>query len=215
VTQTCGNNTCGNQSNYAGTQVPLHFTYNTPVNLVEDLTSNPPALQCGRVLFSDFHVEDAREYDDVFPSQCGNACTTDSQCGTGGKCVSGYCVTPMTAQEKLLEYMIFDLGSCVPPPVTCEPKTTCPDGEDCGFADDGCGGLVSCGECKDGESCGVGTPPVPNKCGKGTGTCVPLTCGQQNIECGPAADGCGDKIDSCGLCAAAELCVQGKCVHIN
>jgi hypothetical protein len=216
VAQTCNSvtNTC-NGNNYSGTQVPLHFTYNTPVNLVQDLTANPPALQCGRVLFSDFHVQDANENNKTFPEQCGAACTADTQCGTGGKCVSGYCLTPMTPQEKLLEYMIFDLGSCVPPPQACEPLTECPAGDDCGYAPDGCGGLISCGECKNGEMCGVGNPPVPNKCGKGGTTCVPLTCGAQDIECGPAADGCGAKIDSCGTCAAGELCTQGKCQHIN
>jgi len=217
ATQTCGNNTCSG-NDYSGTQVPLHFTYNTPVNLVEDLSSTPPTLQCGRVLFSDFHVENADEYNKVFPEQCGVACTAAnaaSKCAAGGKCVGGYCLNPMTPQEKLLEYMIFDLGSCVPPPDTCKPKTECPAGENCGFAPDGCGGLVSCGVCKAGETCGGGTPPVPNKCGKGTTSCVPLTCGAQNLECGPAADGCGDKIDSCGTCAAGELCVQGKCAHVN
>ncbi|HEY5372642.1 MAG TPA: hypothetical protein VIK01_03110 [Polyangiaceae bacterium] len=36
--------------------------------------------------------------------------------------------------------MIFDLGSRVPPPKTCVPLTTCPAGEDCGYAPDGYGG---------------------------------------------------------------------------
>ncbi|MEI9950579.1 MAG: hypothetical protein WDO74_16785 [Pseudomonadota bacterium] len=213
IAQTCVDSCVGND--YTGKKLPLHFTYNTPVNLVQDLNAKPPALQCGRVLFSDFHVQDADERDKIFPAQCGKLCTADTQCATGGKCVSGYCLDPMTPQEKLLEYMIFDLGSCVPPPKTCEPATECPPGENCGYAPDGCGGLISCGECKPGESCGVGNPPVPNKCGKGTTTCVPLTCGQQDLECGPAADGCGDKIDSCGTCAAGELCVNGKCAHVN
>src|SRR6185369_9097735 len=58
----CGNNTCtGGGLDFTGQKIPLHFTYNTPVNLVEDLSSTPPKLQCGRVLFSDFHVEDADE----------------------------------------------------------------------------------------------------------------------------------------------------------
>jgi len=213
VAQTCVDSCAGND--YTGKQLPLHFTYNTPVNLVQDLTSTPPALQCGRVLFSDFHVQDADEKDKVFPLQCGKVCTLDSQCATGGKCSAGYCLDPMTPQEKLLEYMIFDLGSCVPPPTTCVPKTKCPAGENCGYSPDGCGGLIECGECKAGETCGVGNPPVPNKCGKGTTSCVPLTCAAQKLECGPAADGCGNKIDSCGTCAAGELCVQGKCQHLD
>jgi len=216
VTQTCGDNTCG--GTYLGKQIPLHFTYNTPVNLVEDLSSTPPKLQCGRVLFSDFHVEDANENGKTFPEYCGKTCTAANaatQCATGGKCVDGYCLNPMTPQEKLLEYMIFDLGSCVPPPETCKPATECPAGQDCGYAPDGCGGLIACGVCKSGETCGGGTPPVANKCGKGTGTCVPKTCDQQGLECGPAADGCGDKIDSCGVCEAGDLCVMGKCTHVN
>jgi len=204
-------------NDYTGKHLPLHFTYNTPVNLVEDLKATPPALQCGRVLFSDFHVRDVMpqvEHDKVFPSQCGKACTKDSDCATDGTCVDSVCLDPMNAQEKLLEFMIFDLGSCVPPPKECVPAGKCPTGADCGYVPDGCGGLISCGECPTGEACGVGTPPVPNKCGKG-GMCVPQTCAAQKKECGPAADGCGDKIDSCGACAAGELCVDSKCVHIN
>lgn len=197
-----GNNNCVAQTcldacsaTYAGKTLPLHFTYNTPVNLVQDLNADPPALQCGRVLFSDFHVQDAQEHDKVFPAQCNKL--------------------PMTPQEKLLEFMIFDLGSCVPPPKACVPAAECPVGANCGYAPDGCGGLVACGECAKGEACGVGNPPVPNKCGKGTQTCVPMTCAAQKKECGPAGDGCGDKIDSCGTCDSGELCVQGKCIHIN
>jgi hypothetical protein len=214
VSQTCASNTCtGN--NYSGQEIPLHFTYNTPVNLVQDLTSSPPTLQCGRVLFSDFHVQDAQEHDKLFPAQCGKACTSDAQCATGGKCVDKICLDPMTPQEKVLEFMIFDLGSCVPPPTQCEPATECPDGQDCGFAPDGCGGLIACGTCPDGEACGVGSPPVPNKCGKGKESCIPTTCEAMHRECGPAADGCGNKIDSCGVCAAGQLCVMGKCTSIN
>ena len=212
-TQDCGDNTCG--TDYTGKKLPLHFTYNTPVNLVQDLTATPTVVQCGRVLFSDFHVASAEERDEVFPAECGKACTLDTECAAGGKCVDKVCLEPMNAQEKLLEYMIFDLGSCVPPPKACVPAATCPAGANCGYAPDGCGGLVSCGVCPTGQACGVGNPPVPNKCGKGSTTCVPQTCAAQNIECGPAADGCGDKVDSCGMCAAGELCVQGKCAHVN
>jgi hypothetical protein len=212
VSQTC-QSACS--ASYAGKTLPLHFTYNTPVNLVQNLTATPPALQCGRVLFSDFHVQDAQEHDKVFPAQCGAACTSDAQCSAAGKCLSGVCLEPMNAQEKLLEYMIFDLGSCVPPPKACVPITQCPAAADCGYVEDGCGGLVECGKCPTGEACGVGNPPVPNKCGKGPTTCVPRSCAAQKLECGPAGDGCGDKIDSCGTCAAGELCEQGRCVALN
>jgi hypothetical protein len=100
-------------------QQPLHYTFNTPVGAAD-------GMQCGRALFSDFHV-----------SQNGNGtggggittCTNSSQC-SGGTCIAGICLggggiggggmfpsecdtNPMDAQEKALEFMMFDLASCV------------------------------------------------------------------------------------------------------
>jgi hypothetical protein len=227
VTDTCQpDNTCVG-SDYTGTHVPLHFTFNTPVNLTEDLTKTPPAVQCGRVLFSDFHVQDAQENGKTFPAQCGNTCATDkdcqgacnggkcpwgSACNSGADCASscsgGRCLDPMNAQEKLLEFMIFDLGSCVPPPKTCVPAKTCPAGQDCGYATDGCGGLVACGTCPNGQFCGVGQPPVPNKCGNIT--CTPATTCPAAQQCGYASDGCNGVVN-CGMCPAGQTCNGGTC----
>ena len=68
------------------------YGFNTPFN-------QPPANQCGRVFYASFHV--ASGSGTSFPSECGNA--------------------PLTAQEKVLEFMLLDLASCVtddskPPP---------------------------------------------------------------------------------------------------
>jgi hypothetical protein len=227
VTNTCKSNTCAGYD-YTGTTIPLHFTYNTPVNLTQDLSATPPVLQCGRVLFSDFHVQDASEHGETFPQQCGKACTSDANCTgtcTNGQCPwgaackanadcastcadDGRCLDPMNPQEKLLEFMIFDLGSCVPPPKTCVPATKCPAGQDCGYAPDGCNGLVPCGTCPDGELCGVGQPPVPNQCG--TVGCTPADSCPDGQECGYASDGCNGVV-SCGMCPAGQTCVNGKC----
>ncbi|HTQ06487.1 MAG TPA: hypothetical protein VMI54_21655 [Polyangiaceae bacterium] len=224
---TCKTNTCGG-TDYTGQHLPLHFTFNTPVNLTQDLTATPPVVQCGRVLFSDFHVQDANEVNETYPQQCGKACKADSDCTgacTGGKCPwgaacttkadcaskcsdDGYCLDPMNPQEKLLEYMIFDLGSCVPPPKACVPSTTCPDGQDCGYAPDGCNGLIPCGVCPDGEQCGVGQPPVPNHCG--SISCTPDSACPADQECGYASDGCNGVIN-CGDCPAGQTCQNGKC----
>jgi len=81
----------------------LHYTFNTPVGA-------PPSNQCGRVVFSDFHVNNSSTSSLTrFPSECDN--------------------TPMTAQEKILEFMLFDLASCITPssggPACPAGTTTC------------------------------------------------------------------------------------------
>jgi hypothetical protein len=78
-------------------QSPQTYSFNTPVGM-------DPKDQCGRVVYSSFHVASSAG-GNVFPAEC-----------TAG---------PMTAQEKVLEFMLFDLASCVqkdsdgpvPPPI--------------------------------------------------------------------------------------------------
>jgi hypothetical protein len=169
---------------------PMHYTFDTPVG-------SQPSSQCGRVLFDDFHVENATyNYGMLFPAEC-----------PGGA---------MTAQEKMLEFMIFDLGSCIlptalPPPPTCTPLTCGKQGFNCGPAGDGCGNLLDCGTCTAaGQTCGGGG--TPGVCG-GT-ACNPISCATQGIQCGPAGDGCGNLIQ-CGNCPSGQTCggggVPGKC----
>jgi hypothetical protein len=161
-----------------GSNLPLHFTFNTP-------PSAASGAQCGRVLFSDFHVHDANNnFDNQFPSACDT--------------------NPMNAQEKLLEFMIFDLGSCVTPytPV-CTPTTCGAQGIECGPAGNGCGGELSCGTCPAGQICGGAGP---GKCG--APQCTPRTCSDQGLQCGAAGDGCGNAID-CGTCPAGMTCGGG------
>jgi hypothetical protein len=75
-----------------------HFTFDTPIGVND-------AKQCGKVVFSDFHVVSNETMGAIFPIDC----------------VDG----PMTSQEKVLEFMFFDLASCiqndaqtpVPPPI--------------------------------------------------------------------------------------------------
>ncbi len=68
-------------------------------------------------------------------------------CGSG---VPEHCTGDLTDQEKVLLYMLFDLGACVgdpPEPPTCTP-TTCEELENvCGFQPDGCGDVIDCGPC--------------------------------------------------------------------
>jgi hypothetical protein len=72
----------------------LHYTFNTPVGA-------PPDQQCGKVLFSDFHVVSPVMSAPAFPTECD--------------------ASSMTPQELALEFMLFDLSACIqedtqPPP---------------------------------------------------------------------------------------------------
>jgi hypothetical protein len=212
------------QQNGGGSSAPLlHMAFNTPV---------AATTQCGRVIYSDFHISvGASTKGTTFPNECA-----------GGA---------MTAQEKILAYMIFDLTQCItpvtpPPPPPCVPGTCA--GIACGPASDGCGKQLDCGSCPTGEIC-TGTPaacvtppctkatcptggscgPFPDGCGStidcgpcptgmtcggagpsmcGTTTCTPQAC-PPSIKCGPAADGCGGLIPSCGTCPPDETCGGG------
>jgi hypothetical protein len=205
----------------------LHYTFDTPVN---------QSAQCGHAIFSDFHVTNSATGADACAktSDCpsgtcnnlGNACAHNSDCGTAGTCKTGhcsdgtcsvtqfpsnsgaYCGTTMTPQEKILEYMIWDLAQCVPaqPTTTCTKKT-CADyaAGTCGPQSDGCGGLtVDCNPCPSGQACGAcGTPGLC--CAPDGGTCVPKTCADYPNLCGQQPDGCGSLTASC-TCVSPATC---------
>jgi len=68
---------------------PQHVTFNTPID-------KPAADQCGRFIYSDFHVVGAEGLSGtIFPAECNS--------------------DPLTPQERVIEFMLFDLGSCVQP----------------------------------------------------------------------------------------------------
>ncbi len=164
---------------------PLLYTFDTPI---------ASQTQCGRVVYSDFHVtvvtgNGGTTFGDSFPDEC----TT----------------SPMSAQEKALEYAIWDLASCVPgaPPPQCTPTTCSAQHLNCGPAGDGCGNQLNCGTCTPPQTCGGGGQF--GQCGSSDGGhCVPQTCAQQNIGCGPAGDGCGNAIQ-CGPCTPPQTCGGG------
>jgi hypothetical protein len=79
----------------------MYFSFDTPVNAPAG--PNGPAY-CGRAVFSDLHVSGAQPIPDPSPG-----CTQ----------------ADLTPQEKALEFMLFDLSSCVIPD-TQPPPTTVP-----------------------------------------------------------------------------------------
>jgi hypothetical protein len=160
-----------------------HYTFNTPVGM-------PPDQQCGRVIFSDFHVNDIMS---------ASGMTYPAECTPGG----------LTPQEKVLEFMLFDLASCIQPDMgggnpMCTPRTCAQAGANCGPVADGCGGLLQCGACMAGQTCGGGG--IASVCGGSM--CVPETCMSQQLMCGLAGDGCGNEI-FCGNCPDGLICGGG------
>jgi hypothetical protein len=156
------------------------YSFNTPFGAPEEAA-------CGRVAYSGFHVAASagggnnRPFANaVFPEHCDG---------------------DLTAQEKVLLYMLFDLGACVgspPTPPPCDPIGCGDLDAECGFIGDGCGQTVDCGPCPEGQVCGV---VEPNHCSG----CVPLSCQDVGAECGVVGDGCGQTVD-CGPCPPGELC---------
>jgi hypothetical protein len=78
----------------AGANV-FHYTFNTPVGASSD-------AQCGKVLQSDFHAAAGSNMQQVpYPMECNG--------------------NPLTPQEAALEFMLFDLSSCIQ--IETEPPT--------------------------------------------------------------------------------------------
>ena len=168
----------------AKSQMLLHFTFDMPIG---------QASQCGHAIYSDFHVNGTQSGGTTFPNECDTKA--------------------LTAQERILEYLLWDLASCVPgpPTSTCTPKSCADQSLACGPAADGCGNLIpTCGACPAGQACGGGG--IPAACGT---ACKPATCMDQGIACGPTGDGCGGLIASCGVCTPPASCggggVSGQC----
>ncbi len=85
----------------------------------------------------------------------------------------------------------------------CTPTISCPAGQTCGTAEDGCGGTLECGTCT-----GTGERCVSGQC-----VCTPDNAAAcTGLECGIATNNC-DQTVSCGTCTVAgESCVNGQCV---
>jgi hypothetical protein len=119
-----------------------HLTWNTPVNPPPQ-PDGDAGVQCGRVVFSDFHV-----------SATGRS---NSNNQFPGSCIAG----PMSAQEKSLVFMLFDISSCVQSDQL--PPTVCPAlGQSCSTTQACCSGLTCLGQslapCAAGETCTCSVP---------------------------------------------------------
>ena len=90
----------GNQPSFS----EQHYTFNTPVGTAPD-------NQCGRVLFSDFHVTNFSSGQATFPAECTGANAANQ---------------PLSAQERALEFMLFDIANCIQPDTATPPPPSAP-----------------------------------------------------------------------------------------
>ncbi len=168
----------------SASQLPMHYTFNTPV-------AAAAGDQCGRAVYSDFHVyAGVTSNGTTFPDECGQA-------------------APLTPQEKLLEFMLFDLTGCVAAD-KCIPKACGDYGYTCGQWPDGCGGVtLDCGPCTAPQTCGGGG--VLGQCGGSA--CNQQNCASLGYSCGVWGDGCGGVTASCGSCSSSATCgSNGQCM---
>ncbi|MFT3921785.1 MAG: hypothetical protein QM778_04560 [Myxococcales bacterium] len=169
---------------------------------VQQLSFNTPygageSEICGRVAYSGFHVANASDNSGkYFPAICEDK--------------------ELSAQEKILAFMLFDLATCVsagdpPQPPSCTSRTVvdvCPNVNDaCGYVSDGCGGVVDC------AGCGAGFYCDGNACK--LQECTPTSCAALGFTCGQHADGCGgiarnaQGVEGCGSCSEGQVCGVG------
>ena len=138
---------------------------------------------------------------------CGSSCECPSsqQCDADAQCkpkgsINGPGVHPVCCADAactplglVCENSDGSVGTCSGG--VCSPLSCSALGQECGEFDDGCGGTVGCGDCKQGMNC------VQGKC---AGVCNPNCFGKQ---CGD--DGCDG---SCGECPPGWNCLtNGQC----
>ena len=134
----------------------------------------------------------------------GQLCGTDNLCHGPGDVASPWphpaCCTDsvLCAEGDICRAM--DGSSKLCPGPVCFPASCQSLGYDCGTAPDGCGGVMHCGLCSEGQTCGAVAPHV---CG--SGTCQITSCEQQGKDCGLVSNGC-DGLTFCGACQPGEPC---------